>query len=100
MCVKFERAQRYLFMDNPSNIWVVVRADVFHRSFKNSMFQVSQAFVEWSLEGRSLCAMSCNDTGGRSGRLNVVASLAGSSKRWREQHDGWAASVRLLLSHL
>ena len=39
------------------------------------MFQVSQVFVVWSLEGRSLCTMPRNDMGGRTRRPNL-ASLA------------------------
>lgn len=73
MGVKGEYALWRLFTDNPLNERVVVRADLFHGSFKNSIFQVSQVFVVWSLEGRSLCTMPCSDVGGRTRRPNLAS---------------------------
>lgn len=51
------------FMDNPLNTGLVIRADFFHRRFKNSVFQGSQIFAVWSMEGRSVCIIPCRGMG-------------------------------------
>lgn len=62
MGVKGGHALWWFCMDNPLNKGVVVRADLFHRGFKNSV-QGSQVFAVWSMEGRSLCTISCSGVG-------------------------------------
>lgn len=61
MRVKGGHALWCFFMDNPLNKGA--RADFFHRRFKNSVFQGSQVFAVWSMQGRSLCTIPFSGVG-------------------------------------